>query len=52
MHELPETEDGMAQWCRDVFVTKVKTFLHGKSLFFNLAYLWPVIMCLGVLLLS
>ncbi|XP_062083206.1 1-acyl-sn-glycerol-3-phosphate acyltransferase 3-like [Humulus lupulus] len=22
MHELPETEDGMAQWCRDVFVTK------------------------------
>ncbi|PON89190.1 Phospholipid/glycerol acyltransferase [Trema orientale] len=22
MHELPETDDGTAQWCRDVFVTK------------------------------
>ncbi|XP_062084039.1 1-acyl-sn-glycerol-3-phosphate acyltransferase 3-like isoform X2 [Humulus lupulus] len=23
MHELPETDDGIAQWCRDIFVTKV-----------------------------
>ncbi|GMN26371.1 hypothetical protein TIFTF001_001270 [Ficus carica] len=22
MHELPETDDGSAQWCRDIFVTK------------------------------
>ncbi|PON59040.1 Phospholipid/glycerol acyltransferase [Parasponia andersonii] len=22
MHELPETDDGTAQWCRDIFVTK------------------------------
>ncbi|XP_030487976.2 1-acyl-sn-glycerol-3-phosphate acyltransferase 3 isoform X2 [Cannabis sativa] len=34
MHEIPETEDGMAQWCRDVFVTKdallEKYFTKGK----------------------
>jgi hypothetical protein len=23
MRELPETDDGIAQWCKDVFVTKV-----------------------------
>jgi hypothetical protein len=23
MQELPETADGIAQWCKDAFVTKV-----------------------------
>jgi lysophosphatidic acid acyltransferase/lysophosphatidylinositol acyltransferase len=23
MEELPETDDGIAQWCKDIFVAKV-----------------------------
>ncbi|KAI4340542.1 hypothetical protein MLD38_025367 [Melastoma candidum] len=37
MQELPETDDGIAQWCRDSFVTK-DAFLeafHGKDQFGN-----------------
>lgn len=26
MEELPKTADGIAQWCKDVFVTKVQKF--------------------------
>lgn len=26
MSELPETDDGVAQWCRDIFVAKVRSF--------------------------
>lgn len=35
MQELPETPDGIAQWCKDLFVTKdafLETY-HGKDLF-------------------
>lgn len=28
MKELPETEDGTAQWCKDVFVTKVSVCVY------------------------
>lgn len=31
MQELPETGEGTAQWCKDVFVTKVLTNVVGKS---------------------
>ena len=27
MQELPVTADGISQWCKDVFVTKVKYYL-------------------------
>lgn len=30
MEDLPETADGIAQWCKDVFVTKVRKFFYVK----------------------
>lgn len=30
MEELPETADGIAQWCKDVFVTKVRKLFYVK----------------------
>lgn len=31
MQELPETADGIAQWCKDIFITKVR-----EHWFFNI----------------
>lgn len=36
MQELPATADGIAQWCKDVFVTKV-----GSSMMKICLRLWP-----------
>jgi len=35
MSELPETDDGIAQWCQDLFITKVhkQYFTHQTFLF-------------------
>lgn len=30
MKELPETADSIAQWCKDVFVTKVYFYIFYK----------------------
>lgn len=35
MKDLPETDDAVAQWCRDAFVAKVNYFIESPVLTFK-----------------